>query len=111
MASSRSYQELLENVKIRLPHYFDFETLGLLFYNQKDDVMFTFDIQKRPDGRYYTNEPLKYPARLGISGQCISQNIELVSLNEPRKSRHFQPEVDNSSGSGNVKNIIIGKWM
>jgi len=70
--------------------------------------MFTFDVQKKPDGKFYTAEPLRYPTKIGISGQCMSQNIEMVVLNEPRKSRLFQPEIDNCTGAGIIRNVMIG---
>ena len=52
--------------------------------------------------------PLKFPLRMGLSGHVFENSIDIIALNEPRKDKYFQPEIDNTSSSPAVRNIAIG---
>jgi len=71
--------------------------------------MFTFDTHKQANGSFYSTQPLKYPTRLGLTGYCFTNDVDIVYSNDPRKNKYFQPEVDNTTGASVVRNILVGK--
>lgn len=45
---------------------------------------------------------------MGISNYLFQNDVELISSNEPRQHKAFQPEIDNVAGAPAVKNMILG---
>jgi len=74
-----------------------------------DNIFFTYDTHKKPDGHYYVTDSCKYNSYQGITGHMIQNDVELVVDNNPRSNEKYAPEVDNCGGSATAKNIIFGK--
>jgi len=108
MVRSRNLQEFGEAIKVKLIKYFDFENIGILFTNLKDDSIFTFDVQRRQNGQFATLEASRFSSRIGLSSLSINQNIEFVVINDPEKHKEFIPKVDNVAGAAFVKNMVVG---
>jgi len=108
MVRARNLQEFGEVIKTKFIKYFDFENIGILFTSHRDDSVFTYDIQRRPNGQFATIEASKFPKKLGLSGVSITKNTDFVVLYEPERLPEFIPKVDNVAGAAIVKNMTIG---
>lgn len=73
-----------------------------------ENTFYTFDTQRTAEGKFYTTNALKFPIKMGITGHIFDTNIDMLALEDPRKNKYFQPEIDNTSNAPAVKNLIIG---
>ena len=122
ITTQRSYRSLITEIKLLLPRYFGFDSVGVLLLDTKTNDLFTIsDIQitghedrKLQEGEEYwqSKEIINFPSNLGISGSVfqkgkISQSSVFI-CNEANRERKFIPDIDNLSGSAEPENFLIG---
>jgi transcriptional regulator with GAF, ATPase, and Fis domain len=114
ITTQRSYRALIKQIKLLLPAYFEFESVGVLLLDTKTNDLFTIaDIdmteEELKNGQEYTasKDIISFPSTLGITGHAFQQGKVFI-CNEVNKERRFMPDIDNLSSISEPFNFLIG---
>lgn len=114
ITTQRSYRALIKQIKLLLPAYFEFESVGVLLLDTKTDDLFTIaDIdmtdEELKNGKEYSDSKdiISFPSTLGITGYAFQEGRVFI-CNEVNKERRFMPDIDNLSSISEPHNFLIG---
>uniref|UniRef100_A0A7S3J7C4 GAF domain-containing protein n=1 Tax=Euplotes harpa TaxID=151035 RepID=A0A7S3J7C4_9SPIT len=114
ITTQRSFKQLIGEIKLLLPEYFGFESVGILLLDTKTKDLFTIAyIQKDEkvvgEGAEYaeSSDIISFPSTLGITG-LVFQTGEVYICNQATTDRKFMADIDNLSSIIEVDNFMIG---
>lgn len=133
ICTQRHHDGLFRKIKEHLPHFFGFESVGVLIYNfqtawlftdpdhsakesstpgsdneeefKKPKVMDEEEAEKEKDLHHkkFTN----FPCNSGLSGAVFASGEVYISNNAAKETK-FRDEIDNQSGTTDIRNFMIG---
>ena len=103
-------------MKLSLPLFFGFESIGVLFRDEKSqdgDELFTIaEVNEKqwgeePGDEYQGTTIIKFPTSLGVTGN-VYHSGEIYICNKAEKDSKFHSDIDNLGSTGDVYNFMIG---
>jgi hypothetical protein len=105
LAMSRTHQELANQASKLLTEFFEFETAGLVFVDPYQEEFFMMAPEATGEG--YSKSVIRFPKSLGLTGEVYTHG-SILQIDDVKKNVHYNPEIDNVSGSNELISLMIG---
>ncbi len=92
----RKHEIISQIIKKGLCRVFKYEASSILYYDKKEDVLFSVTHDTTYDGITFIKEYIRYPSNIGITGSVMKRKDKQVfNFRNTKKNGLYKPEIDN----------------
>jgi len=104
LLSARSQVGLIKSMREYLPKFHKFDDLGLLYYNEKKNQLYTLYVNPLLQG---TNniQAISFPSRMGVSGEIVKE--PKIWLKDYKANQIFNCDIDNILNKKDLRSYLF----
>ena len=105
----RKHELISQIIKKGLCKVLRFEASSVLYYDRKEDILFSVSHDTSYDGITFIKEVIQYPSTLGITGSVMRRtDKDVFVFHHTKKNGLYKPEIDNITGVHEVRDMVLG---
>ena len=108
LLSERYHGLLYQNMSMIFPSLFNYEQVGILFYDEKHNNFYAINTDDSNQVKVYEENIIRFPITIGLTGKAAQKRKIIINNLGDKDNLNYSSEIDNFINVGRIRNMMVG---